>query len=59
MRVRVGKPVELKYRSADADTRRIMAAIVDQLPAEARQRHTPTEEELRRSYPGGRLPGDR
>ncbi len=59
VRVRVGKPVELKYRSADADTRRIMAAIVDQLPAEARQRHTPTEEELRRSYPGGRLPGDR
>ncbi len=59
VRVRVGEPVELKYRSADADTRRIMSAITDQLPAQARRRHTPTEEELRRSYPGGRLPGER
>ena len=33
---RVGPPVELKYRSPDADTKRIMKAIVDLLPAEAR-----------------------
>jgi putative phosphoserine phosphatase / 1-acylglycerol-3-phosphate O-acyltransferase len=51
--IRVGKPVELKYRSAQADTRRIMAAIVDLLPAEARRRHEPNDEELARTYPPG------
>jgi putative phosphoserine phosphatase/1-acylglycerol-3-phosphate O-acyltransferase len=51
--VRVGDPVELKYRSHDADTKRIMAAIVDQLPDEARVRHTPTAEELAATYPAG------
>ena len=35
VRVRVGPPVELKYRSVDADTKRIMAAILDLLPDEA------------------------
>jgi putative phosphoserine phosphatase/1-acylglycerol-3-phosphate O-acyltransferase len=49
--VRVGPPVELNYDDVDADTKRVMAAIVDQLPPEARQRRTPTEEELRRTYP--------
>jgi putative phosphoserine phosphatase/1-acylglycerol-3-phosphate O-acyltransferase len=56
VRVRVGKPVELKYRSADADTRRIMAAIADLLPAEARRQREPTAEELARTYPPGRAP---
>ena len=51
--IRVGDPVELKYRSAQADTRRIMAAIVDLLPPEARRRHEPTAEELARTYPPG------
>jgi putative phosphoserine phosphatase/1-acylglycerol-3-phosphate O-acyltransferase len=51
--VRVGAAVPLKYRSADADTRRIMAAIVDLLPAEARATHEPTAEELARTYPPG------
>jgi putative phosphoserine phosphatase/1-acylglycerol-3-phosphate O-acyltransferase len=51
--IRVGDPVELKYRSAQADTRRIMAAIVDLLPAEARRRHEPTDEQLARTYPPG------
>lgn len=51
--VRVGPPVELRYRSVDADTRRIMAAIVDLLPPEATVEHTPTEEELVRTYPPG------
>ncbi len=59
VRVRVGPPAELKYRSAAADTRRIMAAIADCLPPQARERRTPTEAELRRTYPGGRLPGER
>jgi putative phosphoserine phosphatase/1-acylglycerol-3-phosphate O-acyltransferase len=49
--VRVGKPVSLAHESADADTKAIMAAIVDLLPTEARQRHEPTPEELARTYP--------
>ena len=52
VRVRVGPPVELKLRSAAADTRRIMAAITDCLPPEARERHTPTDEEIRLATPG-------
>jgi len=51
--VRVGEPVELRYRSLDADTKRIMSAIVDLLPPEARIEHTPTEEELALTYPPG------
>ncbi len=53
VRIRVGPPVELKYRSVDADTKRIMAAIVDLLPAEARRRHDPTPEELAATLPAG------
>jgi putative phosphoserine phosphatase / 1-acylglycerol-3-phosphate O-acyltransferase len=57
IRIRVGPPVEgLKGRSPDADTKRIMAAIVDLLPPEARERHEPTEEELKRTYPSGKAP---
>jgi putative phosphoserine phosphatase/1-acylglycerol-3-phosphate O-acyltransferase len=53
VRIRVGDPVELKYRSPDADTRRIMEAIVELLPPEARQRRDPTSEELARTFPPG------
>ena len=53
VRAQVGAPVELKYRSPDADTKRIMKAIVDLLPPEARQPHEPTEGELRLTYPPG------
>jgi putative phosphoserine phosphatase/1-acylglycerol-3-phosphate O-acyltransferase len=53
VRVRVGAPVELKYRSLDADTKRIMSALVDQLPSEARVERTPTTEELLATYPPG------
>jgi putative phosphoserine phosphatase/1-acylglycerol-3-phosphate O-acyltransferase len=49
----VGEPVELKRRSLDADTKRIMAAIRRQLPPEANVAHHPTEEELRLTYPPG------
>jgi len=49
----VGRPVELKYRSPRADTERIMAALVGQLPPEARRQRTPTAEELARTYPAG------
>ncbi len=51
VRVRVGPPVELKLRSPAADTRRIMAAISDCLPPEAREHREPTEEEIRLATP--------
>jgi putative phosphoserine phosphatase/1-acylglycerol-3-phosphate O-acyltransferase len=53
VRVRVGPPVELKLRSPAADTRRIMAAITECLPPEAREAREPTEEEIRLATPGG------
>lgn len=51
--IQVGEPVVLKYRSLDADTKRIMAAIGDQLPPEARERRTPTRGELLATFPPG------
>jgi putative phosphoserine phosphatase / 1-acylglycerol-3-phosphate O-acyltransferase len=51
VRVRVGPPVELKLRSAAADTRRIMTAITDCLPPEAREHREPTAEEIRLATP--------
>jgi putative phosphoserine phosphatase/1-acylglycerol-3-phosphate O-acyltransferase len=53
VRIRVGEPVELKRRSLAADTKRIMSAIVELLPADAYTRRTPTAEELARTYPPG------
>jgi putative phosphoserine phosphatase/1-acylglycerol-3-phosphate O-acyltransferase len=49
----VGDPVELKYRSPDADTKRIMSAISALLPAEAREPYEPTDEELMKTFPPG------
>ncbi len=51
--VRVGRPVEMKYRSVKADTQRLMTSISNLLPAEARQRHEPTDEELMATLPPG------
>ena len=51
--VRVGPAVELTYEDPDTDTKAIMAAIVDLLPAEARTYREPTGEELARTYPAG------
>ena len=51
--MRVGDPVPLVHRSLDADTKRIMRALVDQLPDEARIERTPTAEELAATYPPG------
>jgi putative phosphoserine phosphatase/1-acylglycerol-3-phosphate O-acyltransferase len=53
VRIRVGPAVDLKLRSPQADTRRIMTAIAGLLPPEARRRHEPTAEELARSFPPG------
>lgn len=49
----IGAPVELGGADVDADTRAIMAAIADLLPAEARQQRVPTAQELARTYPPG------
>ena len=54
--VRVGEPVTLAGDDLDANTKLIMAAIVDLLPPEARVKRTPTAEELARSYPSGKAP---
>jgi putative phosphoserine phosphatase/1-acylglycerol-3-phosphate O-acyltransferase len=53
IRVRVGPPVDLKYKNIDKDTQRIMEGIMALLPAEAHQDHEPSAEELRRTYPSG------
>jgi putative phosphoserine phosphatase/1-acylglycerol-3-phosphate O-acyltransferase len=53
VRIRVGPPVELVGRSLNADTKRIMSAIVDLLPADAYRRRTPSPEELAATYPPG------
>jgi putative phosphoserine phosphatase/1-acylglycerol-3-phosphate O-acyltransferase len=49
--IRVGEPVELKYRSAEADTKRIMNAVMDLLPPESREPYEPTADEIRRASP--------
>ena len=51
--VTVGGPVKLGYRSLQRDSERIMGAIVDLLPGEAREQRTPSEEDLVRTYPPG------
>ena len=50
---RIGDPVDLKYRSPNADTERIMTAISELLPKEAREPYDPTPEELARTFPPG------
>ena len=57
--VTTGEPFVLGVNSSptpeelDSATSRIMSAIVELLPEEARRPYTPTEEELRRTYPSG------
>lgn len=51
VRVRSGPPVQLQFRSPRADTERIMRAISDLLPPEARQPYEPTPDELARTHP--------
>ncbi len=51
MRVVVGPAVPLGLDDAVADTRTLMAAIVDLLPDEARTVRVPSEEELARTQP--------
>ncbi|HEY4608138.1 MAG TPA: HAD-IB family hydrolase [Ilumatobacteraceae bacterium] len=51
--IRVGPPVALKYASPDADTKRIMKALMALLPPESRVKRAPTDEELALSLPRG------
>ena len=53
VRISVGEPVAITGKSVDADTKRIMKAIMAELPAEAAQQRTPTAEELALTYPSG------
>ena len=50
----VGAPVALKHRSPARDTERIMAAVSELLPEQAREPYEPTDEELARTYPPGK-----
>ena len=45
----------LTGESPDADTKKIMTAITEAAPAEARQEAHATDEELARTYPGGKV----
>lgn len=56
VRIRIGDPMWLDGDDVGADTEAMMSAIVDLLPAEARELRTPTAEELARTYPGGIVP---
>jgi putative phosphoserine phosphatase/1-acylglycerol-3-phosphate O-acyltransferase len=56
--IRVGKPITLPGVNVDDDTTAIMDAIVHLLPPEAREKRTPTDDELRLTYPSGKLPTD-
>ena len=55
---RVGQPVDLGLSDAKDDTERIMTAIVNLLPPEARKKRKPTDEELRRATPSGMDPAE-
>jgi len=54
VRLAVGPPVELKYRSERADTDRIMRAIEALLPAEAAEARVPSAAEIAEASPPGR-----
>ena len=51
VRIKVGDPIDLKYRSEKSDTDRIMRAIEALLPAEAHKRHSPTAKEIAEASP--------
>lgn len=55
VRVRVGRPFTVLGTDVEANTARIMAAIMDLLPPEARERREPSAEELARSVPPGHV----
>lgn len=56
--IRVGHQVALGHQDPHDDTIRIMAAISELLPAASRKPREPTPDELRSTYPSGRLPDE-
>ncbi|MGO9342534.1 MAG: HAD-IB family hydrolase [Acidimicrobiales bacterium] len=54
IRVKVGRPLDMNGPDAVEETRRLMSAITALLPKQARKKHDPTAEELKRTYPPGR-----
>ncbi len=52
--ITVGPPVKLAYRDPDADTKKIMKAIMALLPPEARRHHEPTDAEIALAMPPGK-----
>ena len=56
IRIRVGEEVNLVHRSPDADTKRIMKAIMELLPPEAHEEHEPSEDEIALASPPGYKP---
>ena len=59
VRVRVGPPVSGLGRGDDEDTATIMRAIGALLPPEASRRREPSEAELVRTYPKGKVGEER
>ncbi|MEX1106669.1 MAG: HAD-IB family hydrolase [Ilumatobacteraceae bacterium] len=53
VRVRVGPAVPLKHKNPDTDTKKVMKAIMDLLPAESRVTRVPTAAELAAAMPPG------
>jgi putative phosphoserine phosphatase/1-acylglycerol-3-phosphate O-acyltransferase len=55
--ITIGEPVRFTGTDPRMQTEELMRAITMLLPDEARERRTPTDEELARTYPPGRAPG--
>ncbi|MEX0768100.1 MAG: HAD-IB family hydrolase [Microthrixaceae bacterium] len=56
--IRVGQAVQLQNNDVDADTKLVMSAISGLLPEESRSSRPPSQDDLRRTYPGGVVPDD-
>ena len=56
--VRAGQPIELGDGDLEEKTARIMDAIVDLLPPEAKEHWTPSYDDLALTYPHGVVPND-
>jgi putative phosphoserine phosphatase/1-acylglycerol-3-phosphate O-acyltransferase len=51
--IKVGEPIKLSYEGVEADTEKIMKAIMALLPAESRTHGKPTKEEIALALPPG------
>lgn len=55
VQVVAGPPVDVKRRSIEADTKRVMTAISNLLPDDSRQVIEPTREQLAKTFPPGHV----